>query len=235
MLGLAGLEGTYEKIRADRDALSETMSGLRAGEWHGLNVTMPLKEEAARLSDRLSPLAERSRSVNTLAAEDQHIAGHSTDSTAFTTLLEDSRFADMGTILLVGAGGSAAAALAAIGGERRVYVAARRRAAAEKLTARFGGEVVAWGAAVAGSLVINSTPLGMKGESLPGVTLSASAGLIDLPYGQVPTPAMVEAASLEVPTANGHEFLVLQAIESFRLWTGVQIAYPDLLAALRNV
>lgn len=234
MLELAGLEGSYEKVRADRNVLSDTVAGLRTGAWHGLNVTMPLKGAAADLSDRLSPQAERSHSVNTLVAEGHHIAGHSTDSSAFSLLLGDSRFADLGSILLIGAGGTAAAAMAAIAGERKVYVEARRRDAAERLTATFGGEVVAWGAAVAGSLVINTTPLGMQGESLPGEILSAAAGMIDLPYGPVTTPAMFTTGRLGLPKADGHEFLILQAIESFRLWTGVQIAYLDLLQALRN-
>lgn len=44
MLELAGLEGSYEKVRADRNVLSDTVAGLRTGDWHGLNVTMPRRE-----------------------------------------------------------------------------------------------------------------------------------------------------------------------------------------------
>lgn len=235
MLGLAGLEGTYVRIRADRDVLSKTVEELRRGEWHGLNVTMPLKEAAAELSDDLGPRTELSRSVNTLLAERGRVAGHSTDATAFRALLESDRFADAGSILLIGAGGSAAAALAAMDGERPVYVGARRRERAERLTAMFGGEVIRWGAAVAGSLVINTTPLGMNGENLPGEILNACSGLIDLPYGGAPTPAIRSAARREIPHVDGQEFLVRQAVESFRLWTGANIDHLELLSAVRNV
>ncbi len=234
MLGLAGLDGSYQRIRADRDVLATTVAGLRAGEWHGLNVTMPLKEAAAALSDQLSPGAERSQSVNTLLAEGDRISGHSTDTIAFRSLLDSGRFASLGSVLVIGAGASAAAALAAIDGKRRVYVGARRRDRADKLTATFGGEAVAWGAAVAGSLVINTTPLGMRGESIPAGVLEVSGGLIDLPYGESPTPAIQTARRAGLAHVDGHEFLILQAIESFRLWTGAEIGYSELLGALRN-
>jgi shikimate dehydrogenase len=235
MLALAGLDGSYERIEADQDVLSRKVADLRAGEWHGLNVTMPLKEAAAALSDHLSPSAERSRSVNTLLLEGERVAGHSTDTIAFKSLLDSARFASLGSVLVIGAGATAAAAMAAIDGERRVYVGARRRKRAEELTATFGGEVVAWGAAVAGSLVINVTPIGMRGEMLPPGVLAASAGLIDLPYGESPTPAVASARKEGLAHADGHEFLIRQAIESFHLWTGTEIDYSELLVTLRNV
>lgn len=235
MLRLAGLAGTYEKIRADRDVLSETVAGLRGGTWHGINITMPLKAAAADIADRLSPQSQLSHSVNTLRLEQSAVVGDSTDSTAFRLLLEDDRFVGLSSILLLGAGASAAAAMAAIHGKKQVYVSARRQESAERLAEVFGGDIVAWGAAVAGSLVVNTTPLGMSGEDLPGDVLTAAAGLVDLPYGPDPTPAMAAALQLGLPAADGHEFLIRQAIESFRLWTGVGTDYPELLRALRNV
>lgn len=234
MLGLAGLAGTYERIRADRDLLSRTIGGLREGEWQGLNVTMPLKEAAADLADDLSAQAERARSVNTLLAREGRIVGYSTDATAFSQLLESDRFSGAGSILVLGAGGSAAAAVTAISGMVPVYVAARRGDRAEWLAGEFGSEVVAWGAAIAGALVINTTPLGMRGEPLPEGILDVSAGLIDLPYADAPTPATRFADGEGIPHADGREFLTLQAMESFRLWTGARIDYHELVARLRN-
>ncbi|MGH3650993.1 MAG: shikimate dehydrogenase family protein, partial [Acidimicrobiia bacterium] len=75
---LSGLEGDYQTIRADRVALIAAVSDLRSGVWDGLNVTMPLKRDAAGTTDSLSPQAERSRSVNTLVRAQTGIEGHST-------------------------------------------------------------------------------------------------------------------------------------------------------------
>lgn len=234
MLDLAGLEGSYDRVRADRDVLSRSAAGLRSGEWHGLNITMPLKSAAADISDRLSPQAERSHSVNTLLVRDDELWGHSTDSSAFRDLIFGERFGDSGTILLLGSGGSAAAALAAIDGQRSVYVSARRMEKAGQLAGTFGGEAVSFGTGVAGAVVINTTPLGMDGESLPEGIVDVAAGLIDLPYSSRPTPAVELARSRSIPTADGFEFLIRQAMDSFHLWTGAVIAYEDLVASLTN-
>lgn len=234
MLSLAGLEGSYERIQADGDVLIATIAGLRRGEWQGLNITMPLKAAAADCCDRLSPQAERSRSVNTLLVDNDDLWGHTTDSATFRNLIWSDRFSELGTILLLGAGASAAAALAAIDSERNVYVSARRPSSAEMLTFRLGGDVISWRTAVAGALVINTTPLGMRQEDLPDGVIEAAAGLIDLPYGPEVTPAIHTARRLEKPVVDGHEFLVRQAMASFELWTGVSIDYNQVVSALRN-
>jgi shikimate dehydrogenase len=234
MLDIAGLTGEYRRVQADARALGEAIEDLREGNWNGLNVTMPLKAAAAALADSLSPSAEKSGSVNTLIRDQRRIRGESTDSSTVRFLVDSERFTERAAVLILGAGGSAAAALAALGNEPNVYVAARRTSSAQDLTARLGGHVVSWGSAVAGALVINTTPIGMSGEALPDGILDVAFGLIDLPYGPKQTPAIEAAEALALPKVDGHEFLLRQAIGSFELWTGVDIGYENVLAALRN-
>jgi len=234
MLEIAGLQGEYLRIRADESILAETIEGLRDGDWDGLNVTMPLKAAAARLADTLSVPAARSGSVNTLIRAGAGIAGDSTDCVAMQAIVGSERFGSRTSVLLIGTGGSAAAALVALGDEPNLYVTGRRPDAVEGLTAKLGGLPVAWGSAVAGALVINATPLGMGGEVLPEGILEVASGLADLPYGEVETPAIARAATLGIPTADGHEFLLRQAMASFGLWTGVSIDMELLSGRLRN-
>jgi shikimate dehydrogenase len=234
MLEIAGLTGEYQRVRADDDVLREAVDELRRGDWDGLNITMPLKASAARLADSLSPSAARSGSVNTLIRRDSGIEGDSTDSAAFRSLVQSERFADRAAVLILGAGASAAAALAAMEDDTNVYVSARRATSAEDLTVRLGGEVVSWEAVVAGALVINTTPLGMSGEQLPDGILAVASGLIDLPYGSRTTPTVEEAERSSMPFADGHEFLLRQALFSFELWTGTHLEYDTVAAALRN-
>lgn len=234
MLGITGLEGEYLKVRAGERDLEEAIAGLREGHWDGLNTTMPLKTAAARLADRLSPIAERSRSVNTLIRTDSGIEGTSTDITTFRFLIDSGRFGDRPPVLILGGGGTAAAALVGLEAVPNVYVSARRSGVADDLTARLGGDVLTWGTAVAGALVINTTPLGMSGELLPAGVLDVASGLIDLPYGSSQTPAIGEAQRMGLPHADGHEFLVRQAMSSFELWTGANVDYQALVEAVRN-
>ncbi len=234
LLDIAGLEGEYTRVRADERVLEAEIERMRQGWWDGLNVTMPLKVSAARLADSTSPQAARSNSVNTLTRIESGIHGESTDATALRELVDSGRFEDRTSILVLGSGGAAAATLSALEDREPVYVAARRSASAVDLTGRLGGEVVAWGSAVAGALVVNTTPLGMHGESLPADIVEVASGLIDLPYGDGETPAVKTARRRQIEMADGHEFLSRQAIASFRLWTGLNVAHQELVETLRK-
>ena len=233
MLRIAGLKGDYQRILANHEVLERSIDELRSGGWDGLNVTMPLKEEAARLSDDLEPHAARAGSVNTLVRAGATIVGHSTDCLAFRELLTD-RFDGVGSVLVLGSGGSAAAALSSISDPSQVYLSARNETRAEELAGRLGGSVLGWGTAVAGALVINATPLGIGGGSVPGEVLGVASALIDLPYGSHPTSSARFADENGIDLVDGHEFLMRQAIGSFALWTGVHVTLGELAGAIRK-
>jgi shikimate dehydrogenase len=95
--------------------------------------------------------------------------------------------------------------------------------------------VVPWGVPVAGAVVVNATPIGMSGESLPDGIVDAAAGLVDLPYGPRGTPAITLATHLGLPFVDGIEFLVAQAGDAIRIWAGVEAPIPVMLRAARNV
>ena len=234
LLELSGIAGSYMAVRADVVALKRLIAEMRAGEWTGFNVTMPLKAEAAAAADILSEDAARAVSVNTLGLRDGSVFGETTDCSTFRALLADERFDPEAPVLVIGAGGSAAAALVAVQGSRPVFLSSRRLEQAADLTGRIGGEVLEWGIGMEGSVIVNATPLGMRGESLPGHMLEGATGLIDLPYGPDPTPAVLATKDLGIPVVEGFEFLVRQAMTSFLLWTGVELPYETVHARLRN-
>lgn len=227
----AGLNGEYLAIQADRGRLEKEVERLRSGTLDGANVTMPLKEAAADLCDRLTPEAARAGAVNSMRAEQGELIGHSTDVVAFGGLLGDWSDAPL---LVLGAGGSARAALAAAG-PATVYVSARRLEAASGLASLHERtSILTWDTAVAGALVVNATPLGMGGERLPEGVLAVASGLIDLPYGEMPTPAVTEARGLGIPVVDGIEFLARQAAAAFTWWTGRPVDSAKLAEAARK-
>jgi shikimate dehydrogenase len=223
-----GLEGSYVAIRADTAELRASADRLRDGSLDGLNITMPLKEEAAAISDRLTPEARRSGSVNTMRARDGALEGHSSDVIAARHALGDPRFDDAAPVLVLGAGGAAAALLVAAQG-RQVYLA---RALSERVGAE--AAMVPFGTGAAGALVFNATPLGMAGERLPDQVTALASGIVDLAYGADETPAVVEARQRGVPVMEGLEFLVLQAAASFEWWTGRAAPFEVMLSAAKN-
>lgn len=235
MLELADLSGDYTPIRADVPTLERTLSEMRSGEWHGLNVTMPLKGEAASRVDRVEGHARRAGSVNTVAREDGSLIGWSTDASAMRDLSEDARFVESSLVRVFGAGHTAAATLAGVREGVEVILSARRLAQAEALVEVLGrGSVAPWDAHSPNALVINTTPIGMRGDWFPTTALAGAVGFIDLPYASSPTPTSAWARSHGIPCVDGEEFLIRQAIASFEVWTGVRTDLSALLSALRN-
>ena len=234
-LASLGLSGSYETRRTGKEGLLAAIEELRSGALDGINVTMPLKALAADAADRLTDLAARSGSVNTLRARDGEIEGHSTDAAAARTLLEGSRFDRETPILVLGAGGAAAAVVTVIEG-RSVFLSARREHAARQLVGRIGHQVTVlpFGEAVPGAIVVNATPIGMNGELLPVSLVESAAGLVDLAYGPDDPPSTVRARALGLPVVDGVEFLALQAGESFTWWTGLAAPIDVMLAAAKN-
>lgn len=230
-----GIEGEYEARRAGPGELRAAIVEMQAGDLDGINVTMPLKAEAASAADSLTYEASRSGSVNTMRFRDGAIQGHSTDVLATARALSDPRFDGSAPVLVLGAGGAAAAALAGSQG-RVVYLSARQQDRAAALAFRLEVDVgiVSYPTPVAGAVLINATPLGMRGEVLPDGMVGAASGLIDLVYGDQPSPAVSAAEALGKPVLDGVEFLVLQAAASFEWWTGRSAPVDAMLWAARK-
>jgi shikimate dehydrogenase len=216
-----GIEGSYVAIRAGSPELHDAVRGLRDGALDGVNITMPLKAEAAAIADSLSPEAARSGSVNTLRARERVVEGMSSDIIAIRLALDDPRFSAGSAVLVLGAGGAAAAVLVGAT-DRDLYVAARdqdrARALVERLEVDAG--VIPLGVGVTRALVVNATPLGMGGERLPEEVTGIASGLIDLAYADDETFAVGAAKKMGLPVMDGVEFLVLQAAASFEWWLG---------------
>ena len=215
-----GLDARYEAVEVDAAGLSDVFQELRDGRLAGANVTMPHKHRAFQLADVVEGEARRAESVNTLVASGAVIRATSTDIPAVLNVW-DQRELPVGSALILGSGGAAAAALVALEGTG-IFLAARASSSARSLLGRLQieGEVVPWGTSVPGAVIVNATPLGMRGETLPTGIISQSAGLFDMAYGSLPTPSIVTARGLGLPAAEGLDMLIEQAALSFEAWTG---------------
>lgn len=233
-LSAMGVPGTYEARRVDVAGMHRMADEMRNGRLDGANITMPHKRLAARLADDLDPVSSRTGSVNTWVRRDGRLLGYSTDGHGVRFAIHHSGLPETGEALILGAGGAAAAALDALG-SRRLFVSARRPDAAAALIELVGvtAEVVPWGTPIDGALVVNATPLGMRGETLPPGIVESARGLLDMVYGSTMTPAVAGAVRRGIPATDGVRMLVGQALESFRLWTGRSVP-PDVMFDAAN-
>ncbi len=221
-LEASGIEGTYVARRVDEAGMVVAVDEIRYGRLDGANVTMPHKQLAFELADRVAGAALRSGAVNTLVRDEGEVWGHNTDIDGIQAVWATAGFSDDAPVLILGTGGTAAGAVVAVA-ERTVAISGRRAEAATDLLARVrvDGTVVPWGGGVEGAVVINATPLGMKGESISGEVLAGACGFFDLTYGPDESPSVLRARGLGIPVADGRDMLLAQAAAAFEIWTGV--------------
>lgn len=221
-LAALGIDGTYSARRVDDRGMTEAVDEVRYGRLTGANVTMPHKQLAFELSDRVSETALRSGAVNTLVRRGGVVWGFNTDIDGIRAVWIDRELPPDAPVLILGTGGAAAGALTAVA-DRTVFVSGRRDDAARNLLerTRTPGTVVPWGTPIEGAVVVNATPIGMAGGALPEEILTVSSGFFDLTYGPIESPSARLVRDLGLPVADGKDLLIAQAALSFEIWTGV--------------
>ena len=221
-LAALGIEGTYTARRVDDRGMMAAVDEVRYGRLTGANVTMPHKQTAFELADRVSESALRSGAVNTLVRRNGEVWGFNTDVDGILVVWTECGLPTTGPVLVLGAGGAAAGALTALG-DRTVIVSARRDNAARDLLERtkVKGTVAPWGIPSNGAVVVNATPIGMGDEALPVEVVAHASALFDLTSGSVESPSVQFVRDLGLPVATGKDLLIAQAAASFEIWTGM--------------
>jgi shikimate dehydrogenase len=247
-LNAHGIRGAYVPLAVAPERLKDALPGLVALGFRGCNVTMPHKQTAMTLLDRVNETAQRIGAVNTIVVEaDGTLSGFNNDGNGFVQSLRDALpgwRADAGPILVLGAGGSARAVVVALleNGARQIRIANRTAAKAQAIAEEFGPAVSAidWAernAAMAGiALLVNCTNQGMIGKPALDVDLARLAPstlVADLIYTPLETPFLAEARLRGCVTVNGLGLLLNQARLAFKAWFGVlPDVTPDLLKAV---
>ncbi len=236
-----GQDMTYEAILAPQNGFANSVAAFAASGGHGANVTVPFKEEAHALADRLTARAQRAGAVNTLTFEPGGSLGDNTDGAGLVTDLQDNlgvRIADA-RVLLLGAGGAARGVLGPLldCAPAALLIANRTPARAETLAGLFGDGVRGCSFdCIEGrfDLVVNATAASLAGElpPLPHALFAPGALAYDMMYGR-DTPFLAFARARGAATADGLGMLVEQAAEAFFVWRGVRPETAPVIAALR--
>jgi shikimate dehydrogenase len=224
-LGLAG-EWTYSAIDVAPEDFEATIAELAvAGEYVGVNITVPHKEAALAMADEATDGARAIGAANTLSFADGQIAAANTDAGGLLRSLP--HVPDGERALVLGAGGAARAAIWGLGDVgASVDVWNRTEERAERVAAELGARAVVDPDIAAYSLIVNTTAVGLGGEDpfahLPLGADSFVPGqvVVDMVYGDEPSPLLAAAAAAGAVTVDGLEMLVQQGALSLRIWTG---------------
>ena len=238
----AGLEWEMIRVRVPAGGGANVIDRVRAGEFAGLAVTMPLKEEVARSVDDLDAASTRLRSVNTVVGIGSgHARGLSTDGAGFVNSLYADGIALTGArVHLLGAGGAARSIVAALGAIDgcEVTISNRTHSAAEAAAELSSGAqaVVADNlpdAVASADIIVNTTSVGMGSDAdvglvpLPVELIASHHVIADIVYHPLMTALLSSAAVRGAQTVDGLGMLVYQAVLQCEAWTGFS---PDPVA-----
>ena len=192
----------------------------------GLNVTMPYKEKVIPFMDQLDETAEMVGAVNVIkiikgtSAGVIKLVGYNTDFLGFKNSIEPLLTSEMDKALVLGTGGSSKAVKAGLEslGLSVDFVSRRKTATTityEELTKQMIN---------AHKVIVNTTPLGTYPNTdvcpdIPYRFLTSSHLCYDLVYNPSETMFMKNSAAAGAVVKNGLEMLLLQAFESYRIWT----------------
>lgn len=240
-----GLNYFYSAYPVQPGAMPKALDGMRALGIRGLNVTIPHKEEAFRLCDRLDAYAAGIGAVNTVVNENGCLRGYNTDAPGFIACLRREGVSTAGKrAALLGAGGAARAV--AVGllqngvAELRIINRTRERAErlASELAARFPGRVRAAANADGVDLLVNATSVGMKNSETPFADfdrLGEGCVVCDIVYCPRETVFLKGAREAGLKTVGGIGMLVYQAALAFELFTGIAPGEEAVEELLRRV
>lgn len=238
--------GDYVLLPVKQGNMGDALRGLKALSLVGCNVTAPHKETAAKLVDRLDPIAKRMGAVNLIAVEqDGTLTGYNTDGYGFMQNLFDAKpdwDPKAAPAVVLGAGGGARSVVVSLleAGVPEIRLVNRTRERAEKLRDEFGGTVTVcdWSQRndlMAGAgLLTNTTNQGMTGYAPLDIALDGlpvAALVCDIIYNPLETALLAAARKRGNPAVNGLGMLLHQARPSFKAYFGID---PELTPDLRG-
>jgi len=199
----------------------------------GLNVTIPYKEVVIPYLSSLDETAEKVGAVNTV----DRLKGYNTDYIALRKLA--SRYRDLienSTCYIFGAGGAAKAVAIALGelGCREIVVVNRTQRRAINMVQKlrnmgFNAEVGDRDYEKRCDVVVNATP---NPDFVPDTCVEKSRLAIELVYRPIETSLIRRALKAGAKIVNGLEILVAQALETQKIWFGVEYPIDDVLRYL---
>jgi shikimate dehydrogenase len=242
-----GEDLVYERIEAPVDGFPAALAAFFDAGGRGANVTVPFKEQAFDLCDRLTERARQAGAVNTLWRVDGALHGGNTDGAGLVADLRGNQgWALAGRrVLVLGAGGAVRGVLGPLLAQSpaEVVIANRTLGRAEALVAQFAGQGVPMHAAALDQLrqpfdvLINAISAGLHGEmpALDATLVAPASVAYDMVYGTQPTPFMRWAEGLgAAAVCDGLGMLVEQAAEAFQVWRGWRPDTAPVLARLRG-
>lgn len=248
MIKNSRLAYVYIPFKVEVEGVFDFLNGIKKLEnINGLNITIPFKEKCFSYAQKLSAEAKMTRAVNTFLIDKTKFYGFNTDVYGIIYSLKmklNINSLKGKNIVLIGAGGAGRAFLysASKMGAKSVFVVNRNKERFLKLKdwakeeLRVDLEYVSFKditsifSQISADLVINSTPLGLKGEKieLDFSKAKKDVKIFDMVYGIEESYLIKMAKKNNIDCVDGLPMLIAQGVKSFNIWTGISYD-PELI------
>jgi shikimate dehydrogenase len=245
-----GTDGAYVPLPVRPEHIEQALRALPILGFRGCNLTIPHKQTALDIADRVEPLARRIGAVNTITvAPDGTLEARNTDVFGFRENLREAVpewKPAAGPAVILGAGGSARAVVAALAdaGVTEIRIVNRTLSRAEivardletpgtRITVHPWSEVKT--VQRRAGLLVNTTSLGMMGEPPLALDLSLppTAPVVDIVYVPLETDLLTAARRRGNPVVDGLGMLLHQGRPGFEAWFDAPVRVtPELRAAI---
>ena len=232
--------------------LEKAVTGLKALNFTGFNVTIPHKVNIMQYLDEIDEMAKLIGAVNTVHIKDGKLYGYNTDAIGFINpLLKENVEIKDKTAVILGAGGACRAVVCGLikQGIKNIILAVRNPAKAQLLANDFKDlvdiKVCDWHSEefkqylAQADLLVNTTPLGMEGniDSKPPVdweSVKKSVFVYDIVYIPAETKFLQEAKEYGHKILNGERMLAEQGAAALHLWTDKDINVDIMVKTLHD-
>ena len=222
------LKAVYKKKQLNKNDLKRIIAELKDGMVQGINVTVPYKKLIIPYLDELSPLAEKSQSVNTILKKNNKIFGENTDIGGFQNALNHINYSIKNKkVFILGAGGVVPSIIIALKNLNvsKIVLSNRTKSKAENLKKIEPNlEIIDWGHITDFDMIINATSLGLKSDDkikLDYDKIGTNKLFYDVIYNPAKTNFLLKGEQLGNKIENGKMMFIYQAQLAFKIWHNI--------------
>ena len=236
-----GLEGSYDVMETPPEDLINRIKFIKTNGYNGFNVTIPLKVPMSLFLDDIDDYANIAGCVNTVkVGDDKSFFGYNTDIYGFKKAIPETINLAGKNASILGTGGASRAAVVGLAekGVKEIDFYTRNiinsRQTLEYVRAKFPEinfnvyQIQNIRSLEGTSIVVNATPIGMKGfmadqmplEKTDLDKLNPETLIYDIVYNPVKTVLIQEAQKRGIQTVGGLDKLINQAERAIEIWTG---------------
>ena len=252
-----GTDGVYDVLETKPEDLISRIKFLKANDYNGFNVTIPLKVPMSLFLDEIDDYANIAGCVNTVkVGENKSFYGYNTDIYGFKKAIPETVDLKNKNASILGTGGASRAAVVGLAekGIKSIDFYSRNiinsHQTLDYVRAKFPEiefnvyQIQNIRSLEGTSIVVNATPIGMQGYMADQMPLergdldklSKDTVVYDIVYNPAKTLLLKEAQKRDLKTIGGLDMLIYQAERALEIWTGKK---PDVqkmkIAALESL